>query len=315
MSLHHRPVGTSLPTFQKMVFYSTLSMAVAAILLVTTPALAAPAADNQPVTTQSGDRPMDGEKGLRTSAKHAADMPAGLYKASALIGMDVRDRTGSSIGEIKDMALDPGQENVRYAVLSFGGVLGVGDKSFAVPLSAFEPGNNYDALVLNVSEKHLDDLKGFDDDHWPASVAGYWPGSDERSASGDSHSSAAGPIVKASDYLDLEVENAKGEDLGEIEDLAIELSSGRIKYVVIEHGGLLGVGEKLIAVPVSALSSAAYEDGVILNATDDELKNAKGFSDDHWPSQAEFARFEPAGDDAGMRPDSGRGNATGGGSD
>jgi sporulation protein YlmC with PRC-barrel domain len=95
--------------------------------------------------------------------------------------------------------------------------------------------------------------------------------------------SAAHAVVKAKEYMDYEVKNLSGDDLGEVKDLAVDLNSGRILYAVIEHGGLATI-DKLIAVPTSKLSPGADDDELVLNATDEELDRIKGFSDDSWPS-------------------------------
>ncbi len=50
------------------------------------------------------------------------------------------------------------------------------------------------------------------------------------------------------------VRNREGEHLGKIEEIMIELDSGRIGYAILSFGGILGIGDKLFAVPWSALS-------------------------------------------------------------
>ena len=233
---------------------------------------------------QSSQTPSAEEKGLLTSSMRS-HMPDGLYKASKLVGTNVKDKKGESIGEIVDLALDTGQRRVSYAVLSFGGIMGVGDKLFAVPLSAFETGKDRDELVLEVTEDQLKSMQGFDDDKWPTQISSNWPAS-KTNVQGTGNTSTTINVVKAKKYLDYEVKNPQGKELGEIEDLAVDLKNGTIQYVVIEHGGLLGIGEKLVAVPSSTLAPGTDKDDVILNATETELKNAKGFSDDNWPVAA-----------------------------
>ncbi len=243
----------------------------------TTTVIAAEKSYQSPVTHE--------DKGLLTNALRS-DMPIGLYKASKLIGINVKDAKGDSIGEIVDLALVPSQRQVSYAVLSFGGVMGVGNKLFAIPLSAFETGKDRNDIVLNVTEDRLKSLKGFDDDKWPTDIADNWTKSEENAMQGKVSSAASRNIIKATDYMDYEVKNPQDKGLGEIEDLAIELKSGIIKYAVIEHGGLLGIGEKLVAVPASSLAPGMDKDEVIFNTTEAELKNARGFNEDNWPIAA-----------------------------
>src|SRR5262245_29348281 len=64
-------------------------------------------------------------------AAPAADEARAFDRASELIGKNVQNRSGESLGEINDLAIDLHHGKVPFAVLSFGGVLGVGDKLFA----------------------------------------------------------------------------------------------------------------------------------------------------------------------------------------
>jgi len=81
--------------------------------------------------------------------------------------MDVRNATGEHLGEIEDIVLGLPEARVAYAVVSFGELLGVGGKYFAVPWSALEFDPDRLAPVLDVRREGLLDAPGFDPDHWP----------------------------------------------------------------------------------------------------------------------------------------------------
>jgi sporulation protein YlmC with PRC-barrel domain len=83
------------------------------------------------------------------------------------------------------------------------------------------------------------------------------------------------------------VRNAAGEDLGEIEDIMIDLDTGRIAYAVLSFGGILGMGDKLFAIPWEALQLAQEEHKFILNVSKDMLEKAPGFDKDHWPDTSD----------------------------
>lgn len=55
--------------------------------------------------------------------------------------------------------------------------------------------------------------------------------------------------LSARDLLDVKVVDVAGEPLGHVEDLSIDLATGRVEYAILAFGGLLGVGEKLFPVP------------------------------------------------------------------
>lgn len=58
--------------------------------------------------------------------------------ATSLIGTKVRNSTGQNLGGIEDLVIDLTSGEACYAVLSFGGFIGIGDKFFAVPLQVSE---------------------------------------------------------------------------------------------------------------------------------------------------------------------------------
>lgn len=83
------------------------------------------------------------------------------------------------------------------------------------------------------------------------------------------------------------VVNSKGEDLGTVEDIMIHIDSGRIAYVVLSFGGILGIGDKLFAVPWEALALDEDNKQFVFNIEKEKLENAPGFDKDHWPDSAD----------------------------
>jgi sporulation protein YlmC with PRC-barrel domain len=87
--------------------------------------------------------------------------------AKTLIGETVKNRQGESLGNVQDFMLDLEGGRIAYAVLSFGGVLGMGAKLFAVPWNAFELDTNDKTLVLEIDRDVLSNAEGFDKNNWP----------------------------------------------------------------------------------------------------------------------------------------------------
>ncbi len=105
-------------------------------------------------------------------------------------------------------------------------------------------------------------------------------------SSSPSASAQAAPamnLLKASDLKGDKVKNKANEDLGKIEEIMIQLDSGRIGYAVLSFGGFLGMGNKLFAVPWHAMSFDSGKREYILNMPKSELKNAPGFDKNNWP--------------------------------
>jgi sporulation protein YlmC with PRC-barrel domain len=90
-----------------------------------------------------------------------------LQRSSKVIGMDVRNPAKENLGDIQDLVLDQPAGAVAYAVLSFGGFLGMGDKYFAVPWGALKLTDDQKAFTLDVPKERLQKAPGFDKKDWP----------------------------------------------------------------------------------------------------------------------------------------------------
>lgn len=90
-----------------------------------------------------------------------------LMGAATLTGDSVVNHNDESLGDIKEIMLDMRSGRVAYAVLSFGGLLGMGDKLFAVPWSALRLDTVNKRFVLNAEKAKLESAPGFDKDRWP----------------------------------------------------------------------------------------------------------------------------------------------------
>src|SRR5678816_1551288 len=97
-----------------------------------------------------------------------------------------------------------------------------------------------------------------------------------------------GPDLMGADTLvGNDVCNQKGEDVGDIKEIMLDMRNGKVGYAVLSFGGFLGMGEKLFAVPWDALTLDTKNKRFVLNVEKDRLKNAPGFDKDHWPNMAD----------------------------
>lgn len=94
-------------------------------------------------------------------------------------------------------------------------------------------------------------------------------------------------VMSADSLSGDRVKSNTGEDLGKIKDIMIDVPSGRIGYAVLSFGGVLGIGDKLFAVPWSVLTLDEDEKHFVLNVDKNTLKNAPGFDEKHWPDMAD----------------------------
>jgi sporulation protein YlmC with PRC-barrel domain len=94
-------------------------------------------------------------------------------------------------------------------------------------------------------------------------------------------------MMGAATLVGNDVSNHKGEHLGDIKEIMLDMRSGRVAYAVLSFGGFLGMGEKLFAVPWNALSLDTKKKRFVLNVEKDRLKDAPGFDKAHWPNMAD----------------------------
>ncbi|RPJ16186.1 MAG: PRC-barrel domain containing protein [Chloroflexi bacterium] len=98
-------------------------------------------------------------------------------------------------------------------------------------------------------------------------------------------------VLSATALIGSKVINTAGEPLGNIKELMIDLEDGQIAYAVLSFGGFLGLGDKLFAIPLEALtfgSRSSEDHTVILDMDKEVLKSAPGFDKDHWPDNAQY---------------------------
>lgn len=98
-----------------------------------------------------------------------------------------------------------------------------------------------------------------------------------------------GHLAKASKVIGAEVKNLQDENLGKIHELAVDLESGRIVEAILSVGGFLGIGDRLVAVPPSALTWD-NEHVIRMEADKARLKGAPQFDDSKWEENMEKDR-------------------------
>jgi sporulation protein YlmC with PRC-barrel domain len=94
-------------------------------------------------------------------------------------------------------------------------------------------------------------------------------------------------VMAADTLAGDKVRNWAGEDLGKIDSIMIDIRSGRVAYAVLSFGGILGMGNKLFAVPWKALRADEDEKSFILDVDKKMLESAPGFDKDNWPDMAD----------------------------
>jgi sporulation protein YlmC with PRC-barrel domain len=223
-------------------------------------------------------------------------------------GDKVVNRAGEDLGKIEELMIDLQDGRVAYAVLSFGGLLGMGDKLFAIPWKAFSLRLHEHAFLLDIPKETLEKAEGFDKDNWPTTnrewlftvysyygYQSYWQTAavGQTGMMGETESERTAPMrsmtkdnpefLSAHTIKGDKVVNRAGDHVGKIDELMIDLQNGKVAYAVMSHGGILGIGSRLFAIPWQALTLKVHEHAFVLDVPEETFHKAEGFDKNNWP--------------------------------
>ena len=99
---------------------------------------------------------------------------------------------------------------------------------------------------------------------------------------------AAGALIEAAVF------GSDGTKLGKVAEVMITAGTGTIAYVVLAAGGLIGVGERLHAVPWGAITVDPETARLSVAVDRATLDSAPGFDKDGWPADADQTLFPAA---------------------
>jgi len=97
--------------------------------------------------------------------------------------------------------------------------------------------------------------------------------------------------AKASDIIGMDVRNYQGDKLGKIQDLAIDVESGRIVEVILSSGGILGMGAIQTAVPPSSFNCDTNSHYLLIDASMQKIKEAPKFDSSDWDATTQSNRI------------------------
>jgi len=222
--------------------------------------------------------------------------PGGIARASALIGRKVVDGTDNAAGEIKDfIACNTGDLVVLIERRSDG-------KLVAAPLSALDARfDGTDKRVAGDTSKVdtfavasgfgladaplVADRTRLDPAWWTAFGEHYGRKTMVEAGAATVHDAKVRDAVCLAAYMGQTVKSAAAEDLGSVTDVAVDLSNGKLAYVVITTGGTLGMGATLHGVRIDALQPDATRKFVTLNTDKATLDRTTGIDIDKLPAK------------------------------
>jgi sporulation protein YlmC with PRC-barrel domain len=240
-------------------------------------------------------KPATGESG--TQQVPALLVLKEVVKATALSGCDVRWTGDAKVGKVKDLVVEPATGVVDLAIVAFDKLGDLGDKTVAIPFQLLSTeldakgklqyvrfsgtvdqvraaapfdGKRWSKLTDNELRTwctgvhvQFDGMEHHDGESAPKKTL------DEAAKQADSPAASkqtpkgAVRLMKASALMDIAVMGGNQENLGKIEELAIDANNGRVIFFLVDLGGFLGIGEKSYALPWSFATFRSNEKGEV----------------------------------------------------
>lgn len=198
-----------------------------------------------------------------------------LIASDRVEGTSVYDAQGNRIGKIEHLVIDRDGGNVAYAVLSFGGFLGIGANRYPIPWPMLDFDEKLGGYRVDITEEQLKNAPKLEGERWEHAdsnsdkdIHGYW----------EKPSPVQGPqttgLITSDGVEGMPVYDMHGKRIGTVDRLMIDKVSGQIAYAILSFGGFLGIGEDHYPIPWSMLTYNEKPDGFQVDLTEDELKDA-----------------------------------------
>jgi sporulation protein YlmC with PRC-barrel domain len=199
-----------------------------------------------------------------------------LIASDRVEGTAVYDAQGKGIGKVERLVIDKAGGCVAYAVLSFGGFLGIGANHYPIPWPMLDYDEKLGGYRVDITEEQLKNApKVGQGESWDQAnrdrdkeVYGYW---EQLAPVQEGHTS---PFITSDKVEGMPVYDVHGKRIGKVERLMIDKLTGRIAYAILSFGGFLGIGKDHYPIPWSMLTYNEKPDGFQLDITEEELKNA-----------------------------------------
>jgi sporulation protein YlmC with PRC-barrel domain len=228
------------------------------------------------------------------AAADVADARAGTardpreLRVSRLIGMPVEGMDGQRIGEVHDLIVDARDGRVRYAVIDAGGFLGLGEHRTAVSLRNLDAVLEPDHVRVNMTREQLERYPSYPPDREPDwNLGGFAQQVDDAVHPDGNGGATMRRYWKASDLLDADLKDGRGNDIGDVEDLVIDASSGKVRYGAAKFDGSWATPEALVRIDPTQVRA---EDGdgtdLVIVADAAAIRTAPRIDENRWERMA-----------------------------
>ncbi len=281
--LTETPMGTDVMGTDAMTGTATVDATVTEPMMTATAAMSSTAEMTTTAVMTGTMTPVSGE--------------ARYIRGSDLIGMEVADTSGNSLGTVDEILADQ-DGKVVYVLLNYNAMALTERKLIPLAWSDFSLGQADKMLAYSGTATDLDTMQTLNQDDYDA--PGFvWTnpitGTTGISSTGSTTSTMSmdNGYIRLGRFTDFDLRNNEDEDLGEVDDLVFDVQDGTVTHALVNFGGFLGMGEKTIVVPWSQFTveqTADDQDVLRLNVTKEDLEAAPGVDNideilPAWPEQ------------------------------
>ena len=226
----------------------------------------------QQQTAQSGqsESGQSAAAGASSQKQQQSKLDPSNAKTSQLLDTKVTDKQGKDIGQLEDVVIDLQNGKVHAVVLSFGGFMGIGDKQFAFEPKELKAGKG-NQLTMDITKEKLENREGFAQGQWPAMSDEYWGkvgGQGKAAAGGGAQKAQKMTLVRASELEGKSVSDNSGKEVGEIQDVTVDLNQGQVKNIAVQVKD--GGGQAMVKPDALAQGTG---DKLLISMSADELKS------------------------------------------
>jgi len=236
----------------------------------------------------------DSSNAWRTESLSSDRALGHVERANKLIGCEVLTSDNQRFGKIDNIVVDLSSGRILYAIIGSGGFLGAGEHRVAVPSTLFTqvPADST-ALQLNVDKQKLMSAQRFTaDTEKDAQLARvefvngiyqyfcqrqWWQGRTTANIG------SFGNVHKVSDLVSMRINNVNSETIGKVDNIALDLPTGRLVYVILMPDSSLNLGnDALYAMPPETFTWNATDKLLVSDLTKDKLASAPHFARNEW---------------------------------
>jgi sporulation protein YlmC with PRC-barrel domain len=222
-----------------------------------------------------------GQKKQARTSIHQAE------RLSQILGTQVVASDGEKVGKLNNLVVDLESGHVLMALV------GTGEGRVALPPGVFSGANREEAR-LNISREkvrnaprvsdemmnreHLSQASFVNKVHEQFNQSAWWKGA------GGAGEGKFNNVHAGENLIGMKVRNVMDKNVGEVKNALIDLPAGRVVYVVIDPSKDMDLGDKLVALPPSALTLGKDGKSLVSDIDKNKLSDAPSFARDSWPS-------------------------------